>query len=141
MWSHAVGARCSTDAALGASVCHSRQVILKDGETGCICNFVVSTAGLSSILHHSLSTTAHLSSRCYVVNYWLASGRTSALCGHTALMLRQCDPSLRLSVPLVGIISPNSGMSLWLSLQVLVSGVLCYSEPLGCLIFQGSALL
>lgn len=97
-----MGARCSTDAALGVNVCHSRQVVLRWRN-----RLHVQLGGE----HHSLSTTAHLPSRCCAVNCWLASGRTSALCGHTASMLRRCDPSLRLSVPLVAIISPNSGKS------------------------------
>lgn len=148
-----MGARCSTDAALGVNVCHSHQVILKDGETGCICSLVVSTARSSSILLHSLSTTAHLPSRCCAVNCWLAFGRTSALCGHTASMLRRCDPSLRLSAPCcnhqpqlreVSVVEP-AGPGIWGIMLLLTSWLphlpgLCFALALLLSLFVPSLL-
>lgn len=67
------------------------------------------------------------------------SGRTSTL--WPSLLVshqpRQCNPSLELSMLVVRAIGPCLWISLWLGLGVLVSGLLCYSSPLGRLIFQG----
>lgn len=106
-----MGARCSTDAALGVNVCHSRQVILRWrnrlhvqlGGEHCTLQFF-HPAPLTK--HHSTSALQMLCGQL-LAGLWEDLSTVWPHC----IDAQRCDPSLRLSVPLVAIISPNSGKS------------------------------